>query len=279
LKRKNVFGGLPGQSKQTSHPDVATQADVFGTIAVYDGHIVNIGRVVTDSTFHHFVNVNLNGAGSNSLDPIKQKAFTASPTGQEHYEQFTAYFRNIAIWIAPKPLQTCMFDNLLWMARWDQQLRMLFSNRNIRDMHWSGLLIYGRATREVLEQYVSRCTTLDWVFAFDNPLARFRWWLDLNRPDPPPYEVPNVMVHPEELVNAVYGALAVELFRAAPNRNYDLRANLNEHMTEIKRKALSFISEQVKTVLSSRIRDTTLFMEELRQAGLSANKPMTTTKI
>ena len=31
------------------------------TLAAYDGHTVNVGRIVTDSSFHHFLDLNLLG--------------------------------------------------------------------------------------------------------------------------------------------------------------------------------------------------------------------------
>src|SRR5262249_35679441 len=39
----------------------ATKGHTFGVIGAWDGHLVNKGRVVVDSTFHHFFNVNLTG--------------------------------------------------------------------------------------------------------------------------------------------------------------------------------------------------------------------------
>ena len=33
----------------------------FGAIGAYNGHCVKIGRVVVDSTWHHWFDVNLNG--------------------------------------------------------------------------------------------------------------------------------------------------------------------------------------------------------------------------
>ena len=40
----------------------------FGAISAYDGDPAGVGRIVCDATWHHFVNINLNGSGA-GLDP------------------------------------------------------------------------------------------------------------------------------------------------------------------------------------------------------------------
>jgi hypothetical protein len=50
-----VLAGTTSGGKQ------ATQFQTFGAICAYDGHRANVGRVVTDATWHHFVNINLIG--------------------------------------------------------------------------------------------------------------------------------------------------------------------------------------------------------------------------
>src|SRR6516164_3303339 len=52
----------------------------FGVVCFYDGIPAGVGRVLTDSSFHHFVDINLTG------DPLgrggKTAGFTISPQGQ-----------------------------------------------------------------------------------------------------------------------------------------------------------------------------------------------------
>ena len=54
----------------------------FPSIAVWDGRSANVGRIVIDSTWHHFVNINLNGEGSqgsgfsNNDIPLRQSGLT-----------------------------------------------------------------------------------------------------------------------------------------------------------------------------------------------------------
>lgn len=68
----------------------------FGAIAAYDGHLADVGRVTTDATWHHFINVNLvstsDGPGLNS----------------DALERVHTYFRNTAEWLMPKKTRRCL---------------------------------------------------------------------------------------------------------------------------------------------------------------------------
>ena len=55
-------------------------------IVVYDGERANVGRVVVDSTWHHWFDMNLVG-------------LEAAP-GQLAYQKILGYYRNVAIWLA-----------------------------------------------------------------------------------------------------------------------------------------------------------------------------------
>lgn len=68
----------------------------FGLLGVWDGHDsrADKGRVVVDSTWHHWFNINLYGLQAEN--------------GNE-YKDILAFFRNVAIWLAPKSRQTEMW--------------------------------------------------------------------------------------------------------------------------------------------------------------------------
>lgn len=65
----------------------------FVAVCAYDGQAANVGRVVTDATWHHFVNINIrpgNAALSGrNLDDIRQ------------------YYKNLATWLMPKNVRYC----------------------------------------------------------------------------------------------------------------------------------------------------------------------------
>jgi hypothetical protein len=58
----------------------------FPMISVYDGQKIGLGRVVTDSTWHHWFNMNLDGL--------------AAAPDTSAYEKIKRYFINVGIWLA-----------------------------------------------------------------------------------------------------------------------------------------------------------------------------------
>jgi hypothetical protein len=101
----------------------------FGVIAAYDGHRANIGRVVVDATWHHFVNINLIGTSASfaGLNPSKAKGFYSGPgdTPVPAYEKIMWYFRNLVYWLIPKNRTHIIWLNELAQAarlnpRWEE---------------------------------------------------------------------------------------------------------------------------------------------------------------
>ncbi len=91
---------------------VATEAKTFGVIGAWDGHRVGRGRVVVDSTWHHFFNINLTGdryLEDDGLGPKhEQKKFGFFvPDGfgghvpNAEYQMIMWYFRNLVYWLIP----------------------------------------------------------------------------------------------------------------------------------------------------------------------------------
>lgn len=66
----------------------------FIAICAYDGQSANVGRVVTDATWHHFVNINIcpgfSALAGRDLKDIKQ------------------YYVNLATWLMPKNVRLCL---------------------------------------------------------------------------------------------------------------------------------------------------------------------------
>jgi hypothetical protein len=219
----------PGTTVGLDDPSIAQE---FGCIGAYDGHPVKIGRVVVDSTFHHFFNINITGAESQSDDPVKQQGFYASAEGMEQYKTIKAYWRNIATWLAPPHSQASMFYKAMWLARWDSQIRMAAPNWRQRRRTWKNVMHYGAVTHSVMARLFSPCTTIDWVFAQDNPLAKYKWWLILTLPDPP-WE--RFSVNLEEVMTGMLGEVMIELIRASPERDEAFARSLDQRMPEIVR--------------------------------------------
>ena len=74
--------GLPG-----SGPSIGRSTVRFGLVGAYDGDRVGIGRVVVDSTWHHWFSYNLHGFAQDQGNPAQ-------------YALMQAYYRNVGLWLA-----------------------------------------------------------------------------------------------------------------------------------------------------------------------------------
>jgi hypothetical protein len=94
---------------------------MFGVIAAYDGHRANPlagsaarpGRIVCDSTWHHFVNVNLNGMGTSAAG-----VFTPDANLLKIYR----YYQNMVDWLQPSNRRVCSIFATLTLARFHPDL-------------------------------------------------------------------------------------------------------------------------------------------------------------
>ncbi len=77
----------------------------FPMISVYDGQQIGIGRVVVDSTWHHWMGMNINELEAAGTAP------GASAQAIANWEKIREYYINIAVWLATAAQRRCM-------ARW-----------------------------------------------------------------------------------------------------------------------------------------------------------------
>ncbi|WP_346882193.1 hypothetical protein [uncultured Algibacter sp.] len=68
-----------------------TDPHCFPSISVFDGRSAKVGRIVIDSTWHHFVNVNLDGFTTDTMDIVFQ------------------YYKNIARWMTRRKTMLCLY--------------------------------------------------------------------------------------------------------------------------------------------------------------------------
>jgi len=149
-----------------SHSEAGTP---FRAIGGYDGHRVDRGRIVVDSSFRHFIDSNLRGlsatpaAGPPNTIPRADRGACA-------YEDIKTYYRNIATWLAPSAAQAEMFKRALWETRWRSRLYALLAPDTglidpgqVDPERDSNLVLsVGSATRDVLERLTSPAFTLLW---------------------------------------------------------------------------------------------------------------------
>lgn len=167
----NTASATPG------HPGnkIATVAHQFGLLAAYDGHRAAVGRVVTDSTWHHFVNVNLIGIfeggvfddfGRLGEDPSKHTGFLATPAGRAHLARIRHYYVNTAVWLAHPDRIRAMNDVLWWDVIWSDRLveaTTLDPSHTLRDLSVVDLWHIGSEARDVLGRRASVCRTVELV--------------------------------------------------------------------------------------------------------------------
>ncbi|HYQ29093.1 MAG TPA: hypothetical protein VER04_17805 [Polyangiaceae bacterium] len=85
-------------------PKTALTPRAFISICAYDGQRADVGRVVTDATWHHFVNVNLDGAAS-GLSALRPGS---PPTDSPALLRIRQYYRNLATWLMPAKTRRCL---------------------------------------------------------------------------------------------------------------------------------------------------------------------------
>ena len=110
-------------------------------ISVYDGWAVKRGRIVCDSTWHHWFNMNLGGL--------------ESAPDQTNWEKISRYFVNVAKWIAPADR---------YQARcWWEILLSHYNYPGIEEFTVGDRFQVGRALRDTLASVHGPCTVTDMV--------------------------------------------------------------------------------------------------------------------
>ncbi|MFL6098571.1 MAG: hypothetical protein ACJ71T_01295 [Actinomycetales bacterium] len=90
-------GGQPEPEVVASGTD-KRNGRVYGVTTAYDGSLANVGRIVADSTWHHYFNVNLRGfaLGSTVLARISE------------------FYGNLAVWLSPPAKRSQMRCWIWW---------------------------------------------------------------------------------------------------------------------------------------------------------------------
>ena len=166
----------------------------FGAVSAYDGHRAEVGRVTCDATWHHFININLTGAIG--APPPKDMGFLASVQGQQHLEDIKAYFRNIALWLAPRKLQRCIFLRKLLFETTPGSIifEELQPNRLNALTDWRDLSRFGGFFRDIFKLNKNVCEELDLPeFAPIELRAKLGFLKPLPIPDAPPLPFEQIM--------------------------------------------------------------------------------------
>jgi hypothetical protein len=126
----------------------------IGLVSAYDGHKANVGRIVADSSWHHWVDINLVG-NPDVNPPFPDAGFDATPEGKMVLRKIDAYFINCATWLAPPDKQAEMRRAAWWSILWSDQIVELSTDAPIQRL--------GAEALEALGQRASSCAVTDWV--------------------------------------------------------------------------------------------------------------------
>ena len=157
----NSSEGIPGL-------DVTSTARTFGILGAYDGHFpaANVGRIVVDATWHHWVHINLIG-------------FVTNAPGSAEFAKIKNYYWNVALWLAPKAAQAAIFNAAVYGLPWLQPLDELRAERDL-DVYWLGI-----EAMDAIGRRAGQCVVSEWL---ERLFIEFQIPHKTNRPDPPPDE-------------------------------------------------------------------------------------------
>jgi hypothetical protein len=106
----------------------------YPLVSIYDGHQSSVGRIVADSSWHHYLNINLRCLPSRPL---------CSCTPTSVLEQIGFYYKNLVYWLAPEEVQREMNMNMI---------RFLAAHPQIIEVADSDPVTLGKTAIFVLEQ-------------------------------------------------------------------------------------------------------------------------------
>ncbi|NET46343.1 hypothetical protein [Okeania sp. SIO2B3] len=116
---------------------------MFGALGVYDGFAQGegVGRIVVDSTWHHWFNINLIGM--------------KNATDQTNYNRYKVFVCNVACWIAPKQVQKQMYLRAIWHSQ--------FTTKVMENYHTTNYSWTYKDTQKVLKRFVSESFRKEWL--------------------------------------------------------------------------------------------------------------------
>ncbi len=216
---------LPGKD-----PAVAQR---FGAICAYDGDRAGVGRVVTDATWHHFVNMNVWG-------------FPGFPASREDpdsvYGRVTDYWRNIAKWLSPPGKRSRIRRAGWWYASWNDLLvesvgdgRMISVEKApIKLIHELGTL-----SRTVIARLFGPCDELVWTLPLPEKFVPpelvnpFDPWPPPIGPRPGPRPDPLPWFDAEPLLDIAMGGAMAALRETFPDPDPGIREKAEAAMDDI----------------------------------------------
>lgn len=206
----------------------ATDPHCFPSIAVFNGRLANIGRIAIDSTWHHFVNINLNGSGS-----------VLSGLSASDFDVVQRYYMNISRWITRRKKMLC-WHRWIWinLLKNSQLIEASLNNPNLKltEISLADLYSIGTLAKEILADYFSPSFAQELIIDMVEPAhPELAGYLDIWKPKPINKEE-NKTEYYQEWINydLITGTAVGAGFIA-------LRDNLNEDANKFSEKAFENI--------------------------------------
>jgi hypothetical protein len=225
---------------------------MFGVISAYDGRLAQPypgktqrpGRILCDSTWHHYVNINLDGTGSgrNGLGTGVGPEFVPSADLGKIY----TYYRNTISWLQPANRVWCRVFWDLVATRVNPALfeELLERDRLVGWRDWVGV---GREVRRVLELAYGREYARDQVSGLLQSEEATQQIGDLIATD----ALAATVLNADELLDGMLGALQVEMAHLLPDQldEESAKATLAEaparHMGRLRQRLLASVEQGV----------------------------------
>lgn len=164
-----VLGGSRAAGKNPTDPHC------FPSISVFDGRVANIGRIVVDSTWHHFVNINLTGIGG------------GVGLNDDDFDVVLQYYMNISKWITRKKTMFCWWKWILVKLLRDSQLieaSLNFPNQKLSEIKLADLNSIGKLAKEIIADNLTPAFAEEFTIQMlEQVLPNLANKLDVWRPD------------------------------------------------------------------------------------------------
>lgn len=150
-------------------PAATQYGNEIGVLSAYDGHTVDVGRIVADSTWHHWFDINLIGLPFDAT----YAGFDATLAGQAALKNINAFFLNVGVWLAPPERQQAMRNAAWWNILWTDRIVELTTSVSKASIYW-----LGEQAIDALGRVASRCSVSEWTLDlpdFKPKIPKWEW--------------------------------------------------------------------------------------------------------
>lgn len=207
--------------------DPATTAKIFGVLGAYDGHKVNVGRIAVDSTWHHFVNINVIGQIPHNQKDKKHQGFNHSDESKKVYNDIKTYWRNLGVWLAPKKIQKSILATALWAIRWSYPLVEELSSRTVqKGLSREGILYLGHVARYSLNKISSEEQVIQWIIPYLTEIQDTvdPWWGNSE-------SAPDLVF--DVTLNSVLGGMILSIAKEFPERSQENKLRAERELNQV----------------------------------------------